>query len=146
MRLHTATFQATERRAVRRRTWLVGGVLLVLIAIVALAARMSYVPADLDMRSEKFSAAGLYQVRYTAPQPIPLHELHGWELWIEDASGRPVTKAQITVDGDMPQHGHGLATQPRVTSELGEGGYLVEGIKFQMGGWWFVEFEVEGGA
>ena len=53
---------------------------------------------------------------------------------------KPVQDATITLDGDMPQHGHGLPTQPRVTKYLGNGDYLVEGMKFQMGGWWLVDF------
>lgn len=36
----------------------------------------------------------------------------------------------------MSQHGHGLPTRPQVTQNLGNGDYLVEGTKFQMGGWW----------
>jgi len=51
----------------------------------------------------------------------------------------------IRVDGDMPEHGHGLPTRPRVTAYLGNGDYLVEGMKFQMTGWWYVEFDVSAG-
>jgi hypothetical protein len=43
----------------------------------------------------------------------------------------------------MPQHGHGLPTRPQVTRALGDGTYLVEGMKFQMGGWWVVDFTIE---
>ena len=46
----------------------------------------------------------------------------------------------LTIDGGMPQHGHGLPTRPRVTQRLGAGAYLVEGVRFNMGGWW--EFSV----
>ena len=42
----------------------------------------------------------------------------------------------------MPQHGHGLPTKPQVTRELGNGDHLVEGMKFNMGGWWVVKFRV----
>ena len=55
----------------------------------------------------------------------------------------PLTDASIGVDGDMPQHGHGLPTRPQVTKHLGNGDYLVEGMKFQMGGWWVVDFTIE---
>ncbi len=43
----------------------------------------------------------------------------------------------------MPQHGHGLPTRPQVTKNLGNGDYLVEGMKFQMGGWWVVDFTID---
>ena len=36
----------------------------------------------------------------------------------------------------MPQHGHGLPTRPRVTRSLGDGIYEIEGVRFNMGGWW----------
>jgi len=36
----------------------------------------------------------------------------------------------------MPQHGHGLPTRPRVTRTLGDGIYEIEGVRFNMGGWW----------
>jgi hypothetical protein len=45
----------------------------------------------------------------------------------------------------MPQHGHGLPTSPQVTQNLGNGDYLVEGMKFQMPGWWEVRFNILAG-
>jgi hypothetical protein len=68
--------------------------------------------------------------------------MHQWTLHVESADGQPVEDATITVDGDMPQHGHGLPTRPQVTQNLGNGDYLVEGIKFQMGGWWLMDFTI----
>jgi hypothetical protein len=61
---------------------------------------------------------------------------------VETADGQPVENAAIVVDGGMPQHGHGLPTQPQVTQNLGGGDYLVEGLKFQMPGWWEVKFRI----
>ena len=55
-------------------------------------------------------------------------------------------KARIEVDGGMPQHGHGLPTRPQVTRELPGGGYLIEGMKFSMSGWWEVKLAIEGPA
>ena len=57
-------------------------------------------------------------------------------------AGAPVDSAVITIDGGMPQHGHGLPTKPRVTRALGHGDHLVEGLKFNMGGWWIVRFRI----
>lgn len=42
----------------------------------------------------------------------------------------------------MPDHGHGLPTAPRVTRHLGGGRYLVEGMRFNMSGWWRLKFTV----
>jgi hypothetical protein len=46
----------------------------------------------------------------------------------------------------MPQHGHGLPTEPRVTEELGGGRYRVEGMKFNMPGWWTIKLSVSSAA
>ena len=46
----------------------------------------------------------------------------------------------------MPQHGHGLPTKPRVTKRLGKGDHVVDGMKFNMGGWWVVKFAVSSAA
>ena len=62
-------------------------------------------------------------------------------LELRDRDGDPVEGASIGVDGDMPEHGHGLPTEPRVR-ELGDGRYEVDGMKFQMGGIWYVEFAI----
>jgi len=43
----------------------------------------------------------------------------------------------------MPEHGHGLPTEPKVTKNFGDGTYLVEGIKFSMPGWWIMTFTIK---
>jgi hypothetical protein len=66
--------------------------------------------------------------------------MHAWTLHLEDRSGQPIADAQITVDGGMPAHGHGLPTEPQVTASLGNGDYRVEGLKFNMPGSWRLTF------
>ena len=50
--------------------------------------------------------------------------------------------AAITIDGGMPQHGHGLPTRPRVTKDLGNGVYEISGLRFNMGGWWELKLTI----
>ena len=104
-------------------------------------------PRDLDYGRTRVSEAGLYRGTIR-PQgdTIPEGRLHRWTLHLETAQGAPVTPATLTVDGGMPQHGHGLPTKPRVTRALGDGDHLVEGMKFNMGGWWVVRFGVNAAA
>ena len=45
----------------------------------------------------------------------------------------------------MPEHNHGMPTQPQVTESQGGGNYRVEGMQFQMGGLWTVTFVIEAG-
>jgi hypothetical protein len=100
-------------------------------------------PKDLDYSRTRTSEAGRYRATIR-PQGdgIPQGKLQRWTLHLETATGAPVDSAAIAVDGGMPQHGHGLPTKPRVTRALGNGDHLVEGMKFNMGGWWVVKFRV----
>jgi hypothetical protein len=104
-------------------------------------------PETLDYSRTRASENGLYRGTIL-PQgdSIPQGRLHRWTLHLETASGAPIDSAEIRVDGGMPQHGHGLPTQPRVTRHLGNGDHLVEGMKFNMGGWWVVTFRVASAA
>ena len=113
------------------------------ISMGTMMSQMGDVPSDLDYSSTQESDNGLYRVSYKVPTgAIPINQMHEWTLHVEGADGTPVENATITVDGDMPQHGHGLPTSPRVTAYLGDGDYRVEGLKFQMGGWWLVDFTI----
>ena len=104
-------------------------------------------PADLDYSRTRTSEAGIYRATIR-PQgdSIPKGKLQRWTLHVETAAGTPVDSATLSVDGGMPQHGHGLPTKPRVTRALGNGDHLVEGMKFNMGGWWVVKFRVNAAA
>jgi cytochrome c peroxidase len=46
----------------------------------------------------------------------------------------------------MPDHGHGFPTRPRVSTELGGGKYILEGMKFSMHGRWEIKFAIQAGA
>ena len=94
-------------------------------------------PANLDTATTRLTDEGHFRVTYTSePAPPPINKFLTWTLHVETPAGAPVTGALLTVDGGMPEHNHGLPTQPEVTAELGNGDYRVEGIKFQMPGWW----------
>jgi hypothetical protein len=75
----------------------------------------------------------------------PINVVHEWILHIETADGAPVEGASVSVDGDMPAHGHGMPTQPQVTADLGGGDYRVEGMSFQMGGYWIIDVTITAG-
>lgn len=96
-----------------------------------------------DMATERTSDDGLYRISFEPqPEAIPLSRMHAWTLRVTAPDGRAVEGASISVDGGMPEHGHGLPTRPEVTQSLGNGAYVVEGMKFQMPGWWIVRFDV----
>ena len=101
-------------------------------------------PAELDYSTTRASDEGRFVVSFaSALDPIVINQMHSWTLHVETADGAPVENAVIQVSGGMPEHFHGMPTQPRVTQNLGGGDYLVEGIRFQMGGWWTVTFAID---
>jgi hypothetical protein len=104
-------------------------------------------PANLDYSRTRASEGGLYRATIRPKgDSIPKGKLQSWTLHIETSASAPVDSAVVAVDGGMPQHGHGLPTKPRVTRALGNGDHLVEGMKFNMGGWWVVKFDVRAAA
>ena len=102
-------------------------------------------PKDLDLSLVKQSAAGLYRVAMVPPAQAPAtNQMHSWKVELATPDGRPVHGAKFAVDGGMPQHGHGLPTQPRVTRELSDGTYQLDGMKFSMTGWWELKLDIQG--
>ncbi len=85
---------------------------------------------------------GLYSVAVVSAAPLVKGRLQTVRLEIADQQGAPVSGAAITVDGGMPQHGHGLPTKPRARAASDAGQYVVDGVKFNMGGWWELKFAV----
>lgn len=102
------------------------------------------VPATLDLSLRRASQADKFLVELQPPaQPAAINQMHSWRIKLMLPAGAPVAHAHIRVDGDMPQHGHGLPTQPRVTAEPEPGVYQVDGMKFNMGGWWEIKLAIE---
>ena len=101
---------------------------------------------DLDTSASVKSEKGLYTVSYeSAAVPVPLNRIHGWTVTVKDKEGRPVTGASLRVIGDMPEHGHGLPTEPEMTEELEGGRYVIDGLRFSMPGWWVLTFHISAG-
>ena len=86
------------------------------------------------------SAAGRYIATLEPSNPLRPRKMQTVRVIVRDANGRAIDEAQIAIDGGMPQHGHGLPTRPRVTRTFGDGSYQIDGVRFNMGGWW--EFKV----
>lgn len=104
---------------------------------------------DVDNSSVQFSSKQLLLGHIeTAAEPIderqriPINTLHQWHLLLTDLQGRPLENARIEFSGHMPGHVHGLPTQPQINREVAPGVYLVEGVKFQMSGWWVIDFDI----
>lgn len=113
-----------------------------IFSLVLLSVSPAAVPAGAgDVWS---SEDGLYRLGIESElEPIAINRLHRWVLRLEDSRGRPVPAASIELAGGMPDHNHGLPTQPQVTRELDDGRYLLEGMRFHMPGSWVLRFSVD---
>ena len=103
-------------------------------------------PDDLDLATTRATDAGHYMVSVSPEDPeYERNTLHSWIVEITSAEGVVVEGASIAIDGGMPQHGHGLPTSPQMTTELGEGRYRIEGVRFNMRGWWEFDLAIASG-
>ncbi len=129
-----------------RLLWLLPVTLIGVVGIGAVVMTLPP-PADLDLSLTRATEQGLY-IGTLEPNsaPIPVGTIQSWTVAVTTQDGQPVEHASLTVDGGMPQHGHGLPTEPKVTEELGGGRYRIEGMKFNMPGWWTITLEVSGAA
>ena len=109
-----------------------------IVALLLLCAPITDASADKWVTSR-----GVYTVSFESSlEPIEINQIHSWILRIT-SNGKPVTGASLTVTGGMPAHDHGMPTRPRVTAELGNGEYRLEGMRFHMGGDWEVSIEIK---
>ena len=91
--------------------------------------------------------SGYYRINFESSlDPIEINIIHHWIFTVTTPDGEPVTGAEITASGGMPDHNHGLPTAPQMTAELGAGRYRFEGFRFHMTGKWelLVNIDVAG--
>jgi len=115
--------------------------LLLALAPFAIAAPFA---AEIEAPYVATSKGGLYKAGLTPEsEPVAINAMQSWTLTLTGADGVPVEGASVTIDGGMPMHGHGLPSAPQVTESLGDGRYLVEGVKFNMAGEWVINLAIE---
>ncbi|WP_240158699.1 MULTISPECIES: FixH family protein [Burkholderiaceae] len=101
------------------------------------------VPANLNLALTQQTNAGKYVIALEPPERnVRLNQIQTWSMTLRAPSGQLVQGAVIDVGGGMPQHGHGLPTQPQVVQQGDAGHYLLEGMKFSMPGWWVINLKV----
>ena len=115
--------------------------------LLTMALLVLAIPLLAQTESAEFtSTRGLFTVSYESQlQPIAINRIHSWILHVSDADGNPVSGATMTVKGGMPQHNHGLATEPTIEA-TGNGDYLLQGLRFHMMGYWELELAIDAGS
>jgi len=100
-------------------------------------------PADNEFGvGPRVSANGMFVAMLVPVEPLRVRQMQSLTVVITDTSMHPIDHAQVTIDGGMPQHRHGLPTKPRVTRNTGSGVYEIEGVRFNMGGWWELKLSI----
>lgn len=89
---------------------------------------------------------GAHRLRYrTTPAHLELGLDFDVEVELLPAhADQPVPDLALTIDGDMPEHGHGLLRDPR-TERLGPGRFRARGLRLFMPGHWELYFDVTAG-
>lgn len=141
------TFQPTDKSSMQRAASLIV-IAAAAVSLTACSHAMMMIhgtgakrPAATEFGLGPRSSAHRRFVATLEPQrQLRPRQLQTVRVTVVDGDGRAIDGATLTIDGGMPQHGHGLPTRPRVTRSLGGGTYEIEGVRFNMGGWW--EFKV----
>jgi hypothetical protein len=111
--------------------------------VLAGCMRHANPPANLDLSLTRPTERGRYLVELAPPDtPVRVNQIQSWRIALRNAAGEPVQGARIEVSGGMPEHGHGLPTQPHVFPDGEPGHYLLQGLKFSMSGWWEIRLSV----
>ena len=125
--------------SVARRRFILCGPLLALVWATAVPAQA----APLSIKSE----AGKFIVRVNGiARPERLNHLHGFDLALATAGGKPVSGASIGLTGRRRETNSPLPTLPQVSVMPGAGHYRVEGLRFHMPGEWQLIFAIGDGA
>jgi hypothetical protein len=100
-------------------------------------------PTPNAAQQEVRSNGGRFLVRFaTDPSPPPLNDYFRIRAQVMDPrapEGAP--ELTLRVDAAMPEHQHGMNTQPRVRRDPG-GGFIIEGMLFHMSGYWELYFDI----
>ena len=85
---------------------------------------------------------GLQIEIYSELSPLSINQIHSWHIRVMDRDAEVLVLEELNVYGGMPEHDHGLPTQPEVTTRLNNGDYLLEGVRFHMQGLWRLQIEL----
>ena len=80
---------------------------------------------------------------YSELSPLSINQIHSWHVRVLDRNDEILELEELDIFGGMPEHDHGLPTQPEVTTRLDNGDYLLEGVRFHMQGHWQLQVELQ---
>ncbi len=107
----------------------------------------SNMPPGLDIKTEQMTKGETYKLSYvpkTSDKKVPLNDLFELEVTVLDKDGNPAKDKGLMVNSCMPDHNHCMFVKPEV-EKLGDGKFLVKGLKFHMQGHWEIYADVTDG-
>ncbi len=115
--------------------------------LFALSLLLTFFPANAaDVRLPDLSGVtdkGFKIEIYSELSPLSINTIHSWHIRVLDRDDEILELEELNVFGGMPEHDHGLPTQPEVTMRLDNGDYLLEGVRFHMQGHWELQIEFQ---
>ena len=80
----------------------------------------------------------------TTPTPIPFNEYFSVQVQVfaADAQTDPLEEVTVSINAEMPAHGHGMNERPEVSGPV-DGVFQAEGLKWHMEGEWELLVYVE---
>jgi len=133
------------------------GLLLASVGVAAVAAYLMFAGSPPPLLADGTLHLRLSITRVSPGAPADHHvtvrplsssadpaSIHDWVVQVSDAGGAPVAGCRVGLDASMPEHGHGLPTEPRVEGEEPTGTYRVGGVRFSMPGHWLMTVKVRG--
>jgi hypothetical protein len=92
---------------------------------------------------ERPSHHGRYRPRMlAAPEDVAVGRMQQWMFELRTAHGQRVEDAVLRIGSWMPEGGVQARVQPRAYRDLGDGFYLVFGIRFDRPGWWNLKVDI----
>lgn len=94
----------------------------------------------------KMTGKGMFELMLMDADPAPpAKKENTWMVHVKDADGNDVAGATLTVNPNMPEHGHG-STQTTTVTDMGDGMYELKPVYLQMAGYWAVPITVTMGS
>jgi cytochrome c oxidase assembly factor CtaG len=150
-------FTLWRKEDLRQR--LPSGMGVVLLAL--LVAQGCTAPAEPLAKAEVVSPANelyigtskkLYSVTLVLPDPLVANDMFVLKVRVTGAGGKAIARAKIKVGATMPQHGHGMMTDPRPAPgsecdaqgfcKAKDGVFEIDGYRLHMRGAWLFQVEV----
>ena len=145
-----------SERSMGHATWFAVIVTVSVTTMLVASAVRSMAVSRVSDRSELIAAMGAGTVTSFGPIPSHLGRLHGevvshpdlvsgtnqrWTVRLTTPAGTGIDSAPVAVEAYMPETGERMLPVPSVRF-VGNGRYVIEGLRFSRTGWWNVGLAV----